>query len=342
MLKGMGLTGAALMLSPGLALADQNSTLTIEGNFDPQPYPEVSPCFAGGFAWVSTQCSYAGIYSGSTIQCQGLVTEPEPSTPWRRSYAGVYSAHADRECVYTFIHGENKNQYVNGTPSVNTISRTSTCFSGVTDGVYRDCEQDYYAFCSLAQDNVDRGPIVWPKAGYVGCDGRKLSSGCRHPSSVIEHEGHLYLFYLDTSEGTCVARAPLSDIDAGAFETWCGDNRWIPSLPCGSFEAILSHRGPHSRAILPSGSRSYFFTVTKAQNGFFGIQQHAPTETRIESTLYFSHDLVHWHFIRTLPWTGYGSDPATAWDNVPVQYPRVISGRRVIGVKNGVASIYRF
>ncbi len=182
--------------------------------------------------------------------------------PWRRDYSGILSAHVVPDSIYSsqviaIIHGENKNELVDGNYYQNTVDKqvsASTCYSGIHDGAYKDCDQAYNGFISLsaaplslqqlsvAEDHyVDYGPILWPSAGYTRADGSKITSGVKVPSSILK-DGYIYVFYLDggtwgsndipgRKKGIKVARAHLSKTGAPSGFVPYYDGRFDPANP---------------------------------------------------------------------------------------------------------------
>jgi hypothetical protein len=294
----------------------------------PIPFPEVTPVSAGGLVWVSTDHSYRCHWANGQISCGVLAASPEPGVWWRRSYAGVYAVEKLAGRIVAFVHGENKNTISRGVERVNTITRDRSCFSGGSP--YRDCAKDYFGAVSMMVDGKDQGPIVWPAAGYDG------SHGVRHPTSIV-FGGFVYVFYLDTSRGICVARARPGAL---RFSTWTGKG-WARSLPKGfnRWRPRFDARGPDARAIM---GRTFFFAVERDGAGFVGLGFGDPTDRSFGTTVWRSKDLLHWSKGRTL-WLAYGADVASAFDATAVRYPRPVLGDLALATSgDGKLSWLRF
>ncbi len=133
-------------------------------------------------------------------------SEMIPGTDWRQNYDGIYGAHVfdDAEKNYRWVvgihHNELKNEwdsryggYTNNYMDIDP----KTCASGELNGVHQDCWKAYMAFVTsswapydassqwgLSNYQEDRGPILWPTAGYLDSAGNSASPGPRHPSSI--------------------------------------------------------------------------------------------------------------------------------------------------------------
>lgn len=170
------------------------------------------------------------------------------------------------------------------------------------DVYYSNCHEAYNGFISSAISRIkadlpippitrssDRGPIIWPSSGYVGRDGKKVSWGVRHPSTMVDGK-HLYIYYLDTSDSPDVnqgvikvARSPISARGrAGSFKTWRplekGVNargKWVPSLPFDNKSQFVDHRnrfyktrGPISDGIINGSTKFDTKRSRDAQRGY--------------------------------------------------------------------------
>jgi hypothetical protein len=289
----------------------------------PQPWAEVSPVIVGNQTYLSTDYSYSATWAGDQIDVGRLVSQPEASVPWLRSYAGVFGGEDVAGHQVLFVHGENKNQIVGARPQVNTITGDRTCFSRTVDGVYEDCWRDYFAFASMMLDGRNLGPIVWPRDGYLKAGREPASHGVRHPTSIRSGRW-IYLFYDDTSfrNRIVVARARGEGLGRpGTWSTWTGRG-WAPSLPAGSFAHKLRARGPAGCPVLPG--INYFFSVMRQDGEYVGLAQGSPTATTVATVEYVSRDLVHWRAVSRPLFESRGADAAGAWAANAVQYPRPV------------------
>jgi hypothetical protein len=335
-------------------------------------FSEVVDCDTGHIALVSE--AEADIFADPAQIPSG--------TAYKRDYEGVYSAQlvtsrAGKRYLVGIDHAENKNEVrtklIGGRQTQvyyhNTVQpHDTTCWSGPVGNVYRDCNQDYNGFIdsSYAPDGAstsgglygwhDRGPIVWPRNGYVRSDGSKASWGVRHPSSIVEGR-YLYAFYLDTGStrsdptglatqgvgaGIVVARSPASDVaKPGAFEVWTRRGRWLPSLPHGltpGDEARYFDRaGGASAPLLGSNSGSYYFAVARIEHPtrwrYLAVEHystaHSPScvnrGTTLGDALWESNDLIHWQHPTPIPQlTSCGTDQPTAYDDSRLRFPHFL------------------
>lgn len=316
----------------------------------------------------------------------GLFADPlriPHDTAYKRNYEGVFTAQiltsrARGRYVVAIDHAENKNEIrtevIDGRPRPvqyrNTVQVSSrACWSGVFARVYRDCNYDYNGFVdsSAAPDLAatgwglhgwrDRGPIVWPRDGYVRADGRKASWGVRHPSSIVAGR-YLYVFYLDTGSagsdptglptqgigaGISVARAPITDLARpGTFLTWAGHGRWVPALPPGLTPANLStrfaRRGGASVGLLGPNRGSYYFVAARITHPrrwrYIGLEHYSTARSRacpdrgttLGVALWESNDLVSWQHPTSIPQlTSCGVDQPSAYDKSQLRFPHFLN-----------------
>ncbi|HEV2353567.1 MAG TPA: hypothetical protein VGR89_04950, partial [Puia sp.] len=246
----------------------------------------------------------------TTVDCQGrgpyFATGPVMNDPWRRNYAGIYSAqaiqHPEQGLIdLAFCHNENKN--ICGGPE-----------NSIDPAVPADCAnpyQGYFAFVSAVWTASGReqegfqhtlGPILWPGSAYVAPDGvTPATQGLLQPSSIVD-SGYVYVFIWDKgptpggpqgnpgiSRGIKLVRAPLAgSLDPSQYEVYykdpSGNVQWMPSLPAGfSYQNIMDFvkvQGPLSTDILPdelvSNTECFRFTAARVNgtNYFVGLEEY--------------------------------------------------------------------
>jgi hypothetical protein len=271
---------------------------------------------------------------------------------WKLQYDGVFSAQvthdsvANREIIVTVNHNEVKNQVVPGwyryhSPFAPEASELpANCgyagYTGRGPRGYQVCWLAYGAFVSLelnefsprtgfgrSMDSSEIGPVAWPSAGYFDLSrgaGGKLSSGLRHPSSIVSN-GYFYIYYLDTSKGridglslggTKVARAPISPRGVpGDFMVWDGRAFAAPALPAGfdknNMGAFIARPGPQVASLFaaeaighpgyPLQSTHFAAAYDPKRHVFIGVESYIASEgekPRFRLALRLSTDLVHW------------------------------------------------
>lgn len=297
---------------------------------NPPPHTETSPVILGDRCFVTTQYSYAGTWNGRTITIAGEpTTRPDPSNPWRHSYAGVFGAATVDGHLVTVIHGENKNEIIDGKQTVNTITGDRTCFSQYTHAGYSECWSCYFGVVSVAIDGVDRGPVVWPAAGYVKADDRQASCGVRHPS-LFRYGGFLWLHYIDcTTNAIVVARSPLASRGSPQSWTTLTADGWKPSLPAGPFRHRLPLHGPAGKSVLGNGRASYYFAVERDPkgSGLIGLEWGQPDASKPEvcTTIWRSDDMTRWTRHREI-WS------FPAYRDCAICWPRPLPNGSVIAV----------
>ncbi|MHB1460921.1 MAG: hypothetical protein ACYC1M_06560 [Armatimonadota bacterium] len=248
---------------------------------------------------------------------------------WRRNYYGVFSMHCLKHprtgemCHLAILHGENKNERVwPGVEYDNTIlpprKYKEDEYSGVPrkGGDYRDNWSSYFGFvgmawCPRSEMNGwrfmshDEGPVLWPSVGYLSADGKQAGCGLRHPSSIV-HDGHLYVFYLESwpvkpapgrQGGIKLARAPLDRLwTTGSFRNWFGGGCKEPSLPHGFSKLdrrCLSQPGGRSDKLFPENAVRFSVARVRDKQMFVGVEERQ-TESRFALYLRCSEDLTHW------------------------------------------------
>lgn len=253
-----------------------------------------------------------------------------PITYWRRNAYGVFSAHlikhskTGRPWIVAFLDGQNKNEKVGPDRFyINTVlpprSYAGRDFSGYNENksAYVDNWDTYFNFIGLAACPLDdydgsrlmsndQGPILWPSTGYLDPQGRPLSRGVRHPSTIVEG-GYIYVFYLEEfpgsnepgrQRGIKVARAPVASLGRpGSFVCWFEDAFTEPSLPAG-FSRL--ERGffnlPGGRGTRLFDEYATRFSVARlaGRRGFLGVEERMYKGDEFELFLRLSDDLVHW------------------------------------------------
>ncbi len=319
-------------------------------------------------------------------------------TAFKRNYEGVYTAQLlkganGRSYIVGIDHAENKNEVraelIGGRVTLvryhNTVQpHDTTCFSMVIGVVYEDCNPDYNGFIdsSYAPDTAsssfglhgwrDRGPIVWPREGYIQAKAMKASWGVRHPSSIIA-AGYLYVYYLDTGSarsdptglstqgagaGIVVARSSTTDLARpGTFRVWGGRRGWVSALPRGlarSDESRYFDRpGGDAVPLLGRNRGSYYFAVARVEHPgrwrYFAIEHysvaHSPIclgrGTTLSDTLWESRDLIHWRHPTPIPQlTSCGSDQSAAYDNSQLRFPHFLNDTATSDSEINPASFY--
>ena len=254
----------------------------------------------------------------TSIDCTGkggyFATAPIVSDPWKRSYSGIYSAHAlthptQGSINIGFCHDENKNECGHEENTIDPAVKINCA----------DSYQGYFAMVSAvwtpntASDNWgqdgyknDLGPILWPAWGFVAADGvTPTSQGLLQPSSIVSG-GYIYIFVFDKGplpaagkqeegrdRGIKLVRAPVSGcLDPAEYEVYykdtAGDEQWLPSLPTGfTKENMLQYvrvKGPKSTDILPDeiadNTVALRFTAAKVNNTnyFIGCEEYLDSE----------------------------------------------------------------
>jgi hypothetical protein len=250
----------------------------------------------------------------TSIDCTGkgphFAVGPDASQPWKRSYSGIYSAHAlvhptEGPINIGFCHNENKNECGG---AVNTIDPQ----------VPIDCARPYQGYFAMVSGvwttntasndwgqggyNNDLGPILWPSSGYVASDGvSPASQGLLQPSSIISG-GYIYVYVVDDGplaagpqhqegrgRGIKLVRVPVTGcLDPTQYEVYyrnpSGDAQWLPSLPAGfTKENMLQYvgvQGPKSTDILSDEAHdntwAYRFTAAQVNNTnyFIGCEEY--------------------------------------------------------------------
>ncbi len=258
-----------------------------------------------------------------TFNAPALWNEGQPY--WSRIYYSVFdvgTAEVNGErFIFTVNHGENKNEkYHDGRMYSNTIQpRPATGiyaddrYSGVTDGVYNDYPDGYFAFTGMSvmpessfvkgvrfdpTGKFDKGPIVWPSEGYIDSANKRVTDGLRHPSLFID-KSYIYVYYLDKSR-VRVARSPVASLgEPGSFEVFSGGSFSLRSLPRDfdkSSRSFFQKGIGAPTAILGENSKSIRFSVSKLKNTqyYLGAEEYYTEWPQGGIRLRLSRDLVNW------------------------------------------------
>jgi hypothetical protein len=280
----------------------------------------------------------SGSVSVQSQYCGRITTEQlhDQTKPWIYNYNGVNTAYVKDELgsnpvLFGAVHGEDKNEVVNGTRVQNTVDTTfsvnpnfdaTKCASGYTGTVYNDCWDAYNAFISLATvpyntastwgrtSWTNLGPMVWPAAGYTKPDGSKAAHGVRVPTFFPSDDGYLYMYYLDDSIaggglfGIKVARARISDLSTKgqyAFYSYVNGSFSQPALPAGfsndSIASFYSVPGPQTVSLFDSSVTTPIRFAVAAISGttdYLGVLQYMDSNQVLRVSLTVSNDLVHW------------------------------------------------
>lgn len=247
-----------------------------------------------------------------------------PAAPyWRRNYGSVFGTFVNGGNLYAIIHGENKNEIVNGVKYDNNIRPAGTHYSDAeysgagSDGVYRDAWEHYFNFLNIQWAPLDKlqtrgsllkndlGPILWPTDGYVfdfGGQTHQACDGLRHPSVLVDN-GYIYVFYLDSSKGNgglmFAARAPLSTGGVpGSFKKYYKGSFSEPGLPEGfnkDDRRFLYMGGGKSTPIISCNNPVRFQVARLKGTPYYVSVQEEITASGF-NTIYLrvSKDLVNW------------------------------------------------
>jgi len=255
-----------------------------------------------------------------------LPEEIDPKPYWRHIYYGLFTAHlvdmpaAGEKAVIGIIHGENKNEILNGYRYDNTVKPPQEYsldqYCGYTpEGGYRDYWPAYFGFIGMAYSPLsekagsnllghDLGPIVWPSDGYLRDDHEQASAGVRHPSSIVEG-GYLYVYYLDESrssedgrqQGIKVARAKLDPMaEPGDFYTYYAGEFGESALP-ENFDrndrSFFYEKGGRSSKVIPTNAVRFSVAKVKGTPYYLGVEERLELGD-MGIYLRASTDLVNW------------------------------------------------
>jgi hypothetical protein len=280
---------------------------------------------------------------------------------WDRNYLGAMGGVCIRGCdsanprAFLIAHGENKNEYIDGKWIQNTVMPSvaaKTCFSGYSDGTYKDCWQTYSGFIGALnvsigdngniQDLKNYGPIIWPSAGYLDGHQHRVSHGVRHPSTFV-YDGYLYIFYIDTSDaspsdpsragGVKLARMaiPENDVRPIALPYWDGQfsdtNRSVPGDLDSDAVKALATPGGKATSLWPQSSGVVKFAVAPTPNSkqslvptFLGVSEELGKDNRDRIYLRASHDLEHWSEPTLMK-----AATESGWQGGDLHYPEILA-----------------
>jgi hypothetical protein len=223
-----------------------------------------------------------------SINNQETANTPAIFPLWKRDYYGVMSAHLLKDknnqmFVYSINHGESKNRQIDSVYGITKCVPVADMGYGTLPCDSRNDWGSYNAWISMSsmpwtltnlnsnRKFTDLGPILWPSNGYIESkviNGKTTwvkatDGGIRHPSSII-HEGYIYVYYEDLSQGLesegrgpgiKVARAPIINgkIDPRNFKNYYKGSYSEPSLPAGftldKYYNSLAAKGGRSSSI---------------------------------------------------------------------------------------------
>jgi hypothetical protein len=306
---------------------------------------EVRPQLCGRFS-TSDRIDIADGHARAPVEANRAVRD------WGHSYEGVFGALKllqpwNGYDLLTVLHGENKNERVGSNVFNNTINSdvdAATCSSGYVTGRYEDCWRAYNAFISVRLSrtddlkrghiaSLDIGPILWPAMGYRQ-NGKKTSGGVRQPS-LIADQGHIYVFYTDSSQGSDdgrhsglhVARMSLpkdTNSPIGAAIPYYRElfSETNPSLPLGFSKSHIRdfYEKPGGKAseLWLNSWQVVRFAVARVRgsSAFIGVEEYASGN---EWGLRFrvSRDLLHWSEPTPIP----GNSSQEGWNQGTFHYP---------------------
>lgn len=247
----------------------------------------------------------------------------EENNFWKRNYYGILHACVLKnseceDCLIGIMHGENKNETLNGIYYNNTVKPFDTKYR--TDeyagydpitGKYHDNYDNYFSFigitrCPLSENNGcdvmrhDEGPVIWPDNSYLDGNDIKTSGGLRHPSAII-YDRYLYIFYLDESvsnKGYRVARSPVEDMGkAGSFKKYYNglfSNNGLPENFDRNDRNIMYINGEKSTLVINTNTIRFSVAKITGTNRFLGVDERIGSNGEVSLFLRLSDDLVNW------------------------------------------------
>lgn len=305
-----------------------------------------------------------------------LTSDP---TPWRFGYYGAQSgevtnAGGSNYTLYSINHGEHSNIPANTFQNSSCISAPDIGYGTLDCNDPNNSWGSYNAFVSMSSmpwtsPNLsgnafftDLGPITWPSNGYVetidGVTVKATDGGVRHPTSIV-HDGYLYIFYEDMSQGDesagtgpgmKVARAPVTGtgVDPRSFKTYYNGAFTDWALPSGFDSSRASDfyasKGGRSNIIFPDQTMVLQPAVPGTKRTDMRKEQQVPMfavakvsgtewflgvglEVNKGVTLRLSKDLVHWSLPSIIPGTeiiDYWNQGAD-FEHLPLEYPRLMN-----------------
>lgn len=264
---------------------------------------------------------------------------------WKTVYYGLFTAWSDDTNTYAIVHGENKNMMIDGEGGAkirynNTVKRPDTEY-GDDEYSYGDKDNwdNYFAFlCSAYGGNAevaatgnllinDNGPIIWPDNGYLDELEYKISSGPRHPCTII-HDGYIYIYYLLEMQGSPAikaARAPVSgNAMPGTFYKYYNGEFSEPALPEGfdkNDRSFVYKMSGMSSKIIESGNPIQFAVAHLKDTPYFvGILEETGTGGVHYLSISASKDLVNWTTPQRIEQT-----VSESWEMGNLHYPKIYS-----------------
>ncbi len=301
----------------------------------------------------------------SSSNCK-IVSKSKSKQDWKRNYYGLYdfivttNQLRNKQNIIAVTHGENKNKG-NKNNTINKNVKSKKCTSGFVNNIFRECWDAYNAFVGIAHSNYlkknanfkDLGPILWPSTGYLDAEKNKVSYGLRHPD-LIEHNGYVYVFYLEGTQiqpgknaGIKVARAPIPKDGIpkpGTFKNYANGGFTEDSLPKGfkksKIKKFYATKGGKADKILKYDydASSIMFSVAKVKNTdyFVGIEELQDHKNkRLVVGLRFSKDLVNWSKLTEI----HGSN-SLVWADFTMHYPTFLNKANLSSNKIGLSEFH--
>ena len=293
---------------------------------------------------------------------------------WRKNYCGAYAVDvmpADAtqpEWVFSINHCENKNEvttprsryvscYFHNTINTHDPAGPGTSSGSGPDRIYREYQAGYFGLVSMSYAPVteetrwgvelyknDKGPIIWPRTGFLTPDGKSVAPGFTHahphPSSLIAEDprdGKTYVYVFanvcSTAEGrhsmVSAARSPIASRGLpGTYLNFYKGDYTDPSLPANMAEdlpLLLTRSGGRADAIHPELYNINRFSVARLKrSGLFLSVESFHERGRPRTALRLSKDLLAWSERFDVPCSGTpaGSDPGLP---PGLYYPKFLS-----------------
>lgn len=285
-----------------------------------------------------------GIYNYGSFT--GIVSDADKFPYWRRNYYGPFNTFIvkdknGKEYLLGVMHGENKNERMN-LGSKGIVEYNNTVFPSDKqylpseydgedeNGIWRESSGTYFAFSGITVaptdvndgtdlQNGDKGPVIWPSAGYLDERGEQASQGVRHSSGFVTND-YLYIYYLDTSKngyeagrypGLKVARSPLSSLgEPGSFRNYFAGKWEEKSLPANfdkTDRTMFYKQGGRGSVILTGSTIRFSVAKVKGTSYYLGVEETF-TSKGLSIMLRASTDLANW------------GDPVTIYNAESSQY----------------------
>lgn len=266
---------------------------------------------------------------------------------WRKTYCGTFDVHAipkdssNDQWLISINHTENKNEmvkrkfgtiFLQNSVDLNTPATSETSAGPTPEGRYRDFEDAYYPFITMAYAPVndttnwgtdlfknDMGPILWPRMGFLTADGKnrhpRLGHAHMHPGSLIAEDpkdGKKYIYvWTDCSPENSsaynmvmAARAPIESRGLpGSFLNFYNGEYTEPSLPANMNEPLdilFTRPGGKASVIHPTAEgRINRFSVARLKHSglFISVESYytgSDPDRYMETAFRLSEDLRTW------------------------------------------------